>query len=252
MRCLACLVCSLSLFAGSLTFETRDGGILRGPTDQKRIALEFTGHEFGEGGGIILDQLKRHHAHASFFLTGDFLRNPEFRSLVRRIIEEGHYIGPHSDKHLLYCSWEAEKKTLVSREEFRLDLEANLRELERFGVHRRSVRYWVPAFEWYNAEIARWSAASGLQLINYTPGTRSNADYTGEADQNFVSSDSILKSILEKEQSDPNGLRGFLLLLHIGAGPGRKDKMHDHLGTLLDMLAARGYRFVRVDELLGR
>jgi len=248
----ACLIFILWLSAGNVVLETRDGGIVRGPKDQKRIALEFTGHEFGEGGEIILQQLRRHKARASFFLTGDFLRNPEFKELVKRIIRDGHYVGPHSDRHLLYCSWEEGRRTLVTREEFRLDLENNLKELERFGIRAGSVRYWLPAYEWYNAEIAQWSAASGLQLINYTPGTRSNADYTGEADKNFIASEAILKSILEREQSDPEGLNGFLLLLHIGAGPGRKDKMHARLGELLDALVARGYRFVRVDELLKR
>lgn len=252
MRSTARLALNLMLLAGAVALETRDGGIIRGPMHRKIIALEFTGHEFGEGGETILEQLKRHGARASFFLTGDFLRNPQFAKLVRRIIAGGHYVGPHSDKHLLYCSWEADRKTLVARDEFRLDLDNNLKELERFGISRKMVRYWIPAYEWYNAEIANWSAASGLQLINFTPGTKSNADYTGEADKNFVSSPAILMSILEKERSDPNGLNGFLLLLHIGAGPGRKDKMHDRLGALLDSLATRGYRFVRVDELLSR
>jgi peptidoglycan/xylan/chitin deacetylase (PgdA/CDA1 family) len=242
------LVLSLILAPGGAPVF-RDGGIVRGPSDRKAVALEFTGHEFAEGGEVILDQLGRHRARASFFFTGDFLRNPAFEGLIRRIIREGHYAGPHSDKHLLYCSWEG-KKTLVRRDEFRLDLGNNLKELERFGIPRASVRYWVPAYEWYNPEIAAWSAEAGLQLINFTPGTRSNADYTGEADRNFVPSEAILKSILEMARTDPDGLNGFLLLLHIGAGPGRRDKLHDRLDELLDALEAKGYRFVRVDELL--
>jgi peptidoglycan/xylan/chitin deacetylase (PgdA/CDA1 family) len=239
------------LFAGTSGVEYHDGAIVRGPKDLKKIALEFTGHEFGEGGEVILEQLRRHHARASFFFTGDFLRNPEFRKLVERTIEGGHYVGPHSDRHLLYCSWETGKRTLVSRDAFRHDLENNLKDLQGYGVARAGVRYWVPAYEWYNPEIARWSAEAGLQLVNFTPGTRSNADYTGEADKKFVSSQAILASILERERKDPHGLNGFLLLLHIGAGPARKDKMHDRLGKLLDTLAARGYQFVRVDELLA-
>ncbi len=238
----------VAVMALGMTAEIRDGGIIRGPKDRKRIALEFTGHEFGEGGRVILEQLRRHRAHASFFLTGDFLRNPEFESLIRDIVQDGHYIGPHSDKHLLYCSWETAKKTLVSRDEFRRDLLGNLKELERFGIHKPG--YWIPAYEWYNPEIVRWSAETGVRLINFTPGTRSNADYTGEADKNFVDSETILKSILAREESDPDGLSGFLLLLHIGAGPARKDKMHSRFGDLLDSLAARGYEFVRVDEML--
>jgi endoglucanase len=247
-----CLMGCLLLFAGAADFEVRNGGIVRGPTDQRRIALVFTGHEFGEGGDVILHQLRQRKVHASFFLTGDFLRNPEFKNLVQAIIAGGHYLGPHSDKHLLYCSWEADRKTLVTRDEFRLDLENNLKELEACGIKRSNVRYWLPAYEWYNAEIAGWSGQMALQLVNFTPGTRSNADYTGEADSNFVSSQAVLDSILEKVRSDQDGLNGFLLLLHIGAGPGRKDKMHGRLGELLDALASKGYQFVRVDELLRR
>ncbi len=48
----------------------------------------------------------------------------------------------------------------------------------------------------------------------------------------------------------PHGLNGFLLLLHIGAGPKRTDKFHTRFGELLDDLAGKGYQFVRVDELL--
>jgi peptidoglycan/xylan/chitin deacetylase (PgdA/CDA1 family) len=226
------------------------GGIVRGPSATRRIALEFTGHEFAEGGAIILNELARRGARASFFLTGDFLRTPEFAPLVRRIVREGHYLGPHSDKHLLYCDWETRDKTLVTIDAFTHDLENNLRAVEAFGVRRADVRYWVPPYEWYNAEIAGWSSSLGLTLVNFTPGTRSNADYTGEADRNFVPSQRIHDSILAREREDPDGLNGFLLLLHIGAGPGRTDKMHNRLGSLLDALSERGYRFVRVDELL--
>src|SRR5580765_7704637 len=70
--------------ACAATFDTRDGGIIRGPTGARRIALVFTGHEFAESGQIILDQLARHEAKASFFLTGDFLANTNFASLVHR------------------------------------------------------------------------------------------------------------------------------------------------------------------------
>lgn len=244
------LIGCLVLLAAAPSLELREGGIIRGPRDQRAIALVFTGHEFGEGGDVILRELERRHARASFFLTGDFLRNPGFSDLVRRIIAGGHYLGPHSDKHLLYCAWEPGKKTLVTRGEFLRDLEDNLAAVGKYGINRNLIGFWLPAYEWYNAEIAQWSSEAKLRLVNFTPGTRSNADYTGEADKNFVSSEAILKSILEREQVDPDGLNGFILLLHIGAGPGRKDKMHFRLGELLDSLSARKYRFERIDTML--
>ena len=226
----------------------RDGAIVRGPIAARRLALVFTGHEFAEGGETILDELAKHRAKGHFFLTGDFLDNPRFRALVRRIVAEGHGLGPHSDGHLLYCEWTSSRKTLVSKERFRADLLANLEKIERLGVGRP--RYFLPPYEHYNQEIALWSSELGLRLVNYTPGTRSSADYTEDTARNFVGSRAIFESILRREREDPHGLNGFLLLLHVGAGPGRSDKFHARFGALLDELARRGYRFIRLEELL--
>ena len=233
-----------------LDFEFREGGIIRGSKSKKQIALVFTGHTFGEGGETILNELARHHAKGSFFLTGEFLGRREFEPLIERILREGHYLGPHSDQHLLYCPWDGPKKTLVSSNEFFNDLRLNLLKIRHFSDEPLRLQYWLPAYEWYNQEIVEWSGELELALVNYTPGTRSNADYMEESDPNFVSSQAIYESIVKKEREDPHGLNGFLLLMHIGAGPGHADKMHARFGELLDYLAAKGYQFVRVDELL--
>lgn len=230
--------------------ELRDGGIIRGPIDKKRIALEFTADQFSEGGKIILDELAKHDVKASFFFTGNYFTNSANRKLAKRLLKEGHYLGPHSDKHLLYCPWEGPKETLVTKEVFARDLEANIERIEKLGVKRAEIKYWVPPYEHYNEEIVSWSRELGLRLINFTPGTRSTADYTEDDAKNFVSSKVIYESILKREKDDPNGLNGFLLLTHFGVGPKRTDKFYNHLGALLDELQRRGYEFVRVDELL--
>ena len=142
------------------------------------------------------------------------------------MVSAGHYVGPHSDQHLLYCAWDAARRTLVTREEFETDLQTNYRELLRFGVTRDRAKFFLPAFEHHNREIADWTGSLGLRLINHTAQTRSAADYTIDSDPRFVSSQAIEDSILGRESDDPNGLNGFLLLLHLGAGPGRSDKMH--------------------------
>src|SRR5208283_5176358 len=75
-------------------WQYRDGGVVRGPADKKRIALEFTADEYVEGAGPVLDELARRRIKSSFFLTGRCLRNPSNAPLVRRILAEGHYLGP--------------------------------------------------------------------------------------------------------------------------------------------------------------
>jgi peptidoglycan/xylan/chitin deacetylase (PgdA/CDA1 family) len=237
-------------FCATNQFEFRDGGIIRGPKDKKQIALEFTADQFSDGGKIILDELAKRGVKASFFFTGNFFTNSENTALAKRIVKEGHYLGPHSDKHLLYCPWEGPKKTLVSKELFRRDLENNLKKITKLGVKRTEIKYWIPPYEHYNEEIVSWSRELGLTLLNFTPGTRSTADYTEDDAKNFVSSKTIFDSIIKKEQGDSSGLNGFLLLAHFGVGPKRTDKFYNHIGALLDYLEKRGYEFVRVDELL--
>lgn len=241
-----------ALFAAAGEFRREHGGIVRGSRAEKRVALEFTGDQFAEGASAILDALKQRGLHASVFLTGRFLRNPQFRSIVERIRDEGHYLGPHSDQHLLYANWDQPPRLLVTETQVRSDLVANLRAIEQFGIPRTRVRYFLPPYEHYTAEIARWAQAEGLTLVNYTPGTRSATDYMEDADPRFVPAQEIVESILQAERTDPDGLNGFLLLMHLGAGPRRtRDHPYERLGALLDSLRSRGYQFVRVDELLA-
>jgi peptidoglycan/xylan/chitin deacetylase (PgdA/CDA1 family) len=90
----------------------------------------------------------------------------------------------------------------------------------------------------------------GHQLIDYTPGTLSNADYTTPDLKNYRSSEEIFRSIIKYEQSHPSGLNGFILLLHIGTDPKRTDKFYFKLPDLIQKLKARGYQFQTVEQLL--
>jgi len=225
-------------------------GVVRADTSVRRMSLVFTGGSFADGGGHIRQVLRDEGVKAAFFFTGDFYRTPAFEGLIRGLAADGHYLGAHSDRHLLYCPWEDREKTLVSREEFRADLEANFREMERFGIRRDEARLFIPPYEWYNREIAAWSRELGLTLFNFTPGTSSNADYTTPSMPGYLSSQTIFDRILAYEQKDPHGLNGFILLIHIGTDPERTDKFYFKLGDLIEALRKKGYALVRLDELL--
>jgi peptidoglycan/xylan/chitin deacetylase (PgdA/CDA1 family) len=238
------------LLAGESFVRDEYGAVIRGDIQSKKSALVFTGDKFGEGLEPILDTLKARRLRGSFFLTGNFLRNSKFEPLVERIVQEGHYLGPHSDAHLLYSPWDDRQRNLVSRSEFADDLHKNLAALQ--AVEQRppdAPVYFIPPYEWYNADHVRWSAELGLTLINFTPGSGSNRDYAREGDPRFIASRRIYDDILAYEQKDPHGLNGFLLLLHVGSG--RRDPFHPRLAPLCDELARRGYAMVRVDELLS-
>ena len=222
------------------------GAIIRGDATQKRIALIFTGGEHGEGTAPILAALRDCGVQASFFVTGDFLAVPELRALVPRMVAEGHYVGPHSHGHLLYCPWDDRERSLVTRQEFVADLERNMAELRTLGALPPKQRvFFIPPFEWFNADQVEWARELGVTLFNFTPGSGSNRDYIPESEPRFESSEQIRDNILAYEQTVPSGLNGFYLLLHLGSQ--RRDKMHTQIEVLVRELLKRGYEFVRVD-----
>jgi peptidoglycan/xylan/chitin deacetylase (PgdA/CDA1 family) len=225
------------------------GAIIRGDVNAKKLALVFTGDEKAESMAPILDELQDRKLKAAFFLTGKFVRNPKFLPLVKRAIRDGHCVGPHSDSHPLYCSWDDRDKSLVTEDFFTADLERNIASLRKLGALRDGGQtLFIPPYEWFNRDQVRWSKSLGVRLINFTPGSRSNRDYAPEGDAAFVPSQKIYDDILAYEKKDPHGLNGYILLLHVGSG--RKDPFHPRLGPLLEELTKRGYEFERVDELL--
>ncbi len=257
----ACVTLQLLLLATGCAATTRvdapdasrftldRGGITRGDRSRRELALVFTGGDYGEGSSHILDVLHRRRVQAGFFVTGDFLRKPGHDDVVRRMVAEGHYVGPHSDRHLLYAPWDDRDRSLVTQEEFRADLARNIADLRSLGALRDAGPvYFIPPYEWYNARQVAWARDMGVTLFNFSPGSGSNRDYVPEGEPRFVPSRTILADILAYERNDSDGLNGFILLLHVGAD--RRDKMFLLLESLLDELAARGYGFVRIDRLL--
>ncbi len=226
------------------------GAIIRGDSTQPSVCLVFTGDAFADGGDHIRAVLKRSQVPAAFFFTGNFYRNPAFAALIRGLRDDGHYLGAHSDRHLLYCSWEERDSLLLSRTAFIEDLAANYREMERYGIEKQDAPFFLPPYEWYNETIAQWTTDFGLQLVNFTPGTRSNADYTTPAMVNYLDSETIYRSILEYEQKAPQGLNGFLLLIHIGTDPARTDKFYRKLEKLIRVLKEKEYVFSSLQGLL--
>lgn len=231
-------------------FTYSHGGIIRGDSTKKNIALVFTGHEFAEGGNFIASTLQQKKTKASFFFTGKFYRNTAFKNIIQNLKKQGHLLAPHSAEHLLYCDWNNRDSLLITKEDFINDLLVNLDMMHGQGINTFNIKYFLPPYEWYNDSISMWTKEMGLQLINYTPGTLSHADYTTTKDKNYRNSEDIYTSIINYEKTNPAGLNGFIFLMHIGAGPDRTDKFYNRLPQLVEYLKQKGYHFQTVDQLL--
>lgn len=220
-----------------------EGAWIRSDTSSKTIYLCFTAHEFMEGLPFVMQTLQEQQIAASFFLTGDFVRTHP--ALTKQLYADGHYVGAHSDKHLLYCDWSRRDSLLVPLPAIRKDLTNNIRALQKTGIPKKESRFFMPPYEWYNKTISEDITQMGYYLVNFTPGTSSNADYTTPDMKNYLSSDSIMSRILRYEQTHRNGLNGFHLLIHVGTDPKRTDKFYHRLPELLKTLKEKGYQFDR-------
>ncbi len=215
-------------------------GIIRTDTTKKVVHLVFSGHEFDDGAQTIIETLKNQNIKGSFFFTGDFIRT--HAELVKQLKTYEHYIGPHSDKHLLYADWTKRDSLLISKEDFIFDLKNNYDALETLGINKNKSSIFLPPYEWYNDSISVWASEKGIKLINFTPGIISNADYTiPSMGKQYRSSEEIFNSIINFENK--NGLNGAIILVHIGTSPERTDKFYNKLNELIDILKSKGYEF---------
>lgn len=224
-----------------------DGGIIRTNPHKKIISLVFTAADKRDGEDAILTTLKKHGIKAGFFFTGEFYE--KFPDTIQRLLQGGHYVGSHSYGHLLYMPWENRDSLLVTQKEFEDDMEKSFQLLDKSGIPYKNAKYFIPPYEYYNQKISTWARGMGLQIINFTPGTLSNADYTTPNLKNYRSSKEIFNRILEKEKAE--GLNGNIMLFHFGTEDARTDKFyHGYLDKLIKILKKKGYKFVSIEDAI--
>ena len=238
-----------SATAAHLTTQTdnniyQDGGIIRTDPSVKHIDFVFTAADKADGAERIISTLRKYNIKGGFFFTGEFFEM--YPDVVRRLVAEGHYVGSHSYGHLLYAPWGNRDSLLVTKQEFEEDIFKSYKVLREFGI--TDAPYFIPPYEHYNATISSWARQLGLQVINYTPGTITNGDYTTPEMKRYFSSKEILGRIWEYERTDPNGLNGHIMLIHFGTDPARTDKFYDKLPGLIRELRRKGYSFTPLKD----
>lgn len=238
-----------SATAAHLTTQTdnniyQDGGIIRTDPSVKHIDFVFTAADKADGAERIISTLRKYNIKGGFFFTGEFFEM--YPDVVRRLVAEGHYVGSHSYGHLLYAPWGKRDSLLVTKQEFEEDIFKSYKVLREFGI--TDAPYFIPPYEHYNATISSWVRQLGLQVINYTPGTLTNGDYTTPEMKRYFSSKEILNRIWEYERTDPNGLNGHIMLIHFGTDPARTDKFYDKLPGLIRELRRKGYSFTPLKD----
>ena len=219
------------------------GAVVRVNPSEKSIYLIFSADSMFQGGDKVLKTLKKNKIKGSFFLTGNFLRLKEQKEMIERIIAENHYVGAHSDKHILYAPWDDRDRSLATPDSLATDIRRNYDELAKFGIGVSDAVWYLPPYEWYNKESVNVASWLGLRTMNFTPGTATPADYTTPDMKNYRSSEELITRLFDFEKRE--GLNGAIILIHPGVEDSRTDRLYDKLDDIIKRLKRLGYKFER-------
>ena len=243
LSALMSLRCSHKNMSYTLCDTDKYGSTIRIKQDgKKEIFLIFTADSMFEGGTFALDILKENECKASFFFTGNFLRDSLRNGyIVNRVLSEGHYLGPHGDKHILLADWDDQRRPLATPDSAVADMRACI---ERIPASIAGTLYVVPSFEWCGSEHTKAFREAGMTPLGLTPGFLTYRDYTTPDMMQYASSDSIWNNFIERLNSED--ISGSIVLIHLGTSDLRTDKFYDYLPRMIDSLRLHGYNVNRL------
>lgn len=196
---------------------------------ERTIALTFDDGPDPVWTPRILDVLKKHRVHATFFVVGSAATdNPD---VVRRIVAEGHEIGLHTLTHT----------DLGTAGQWQRELEVEGAQDTVVGITGQAVSLLRPPFSSENGSVTdgTWSAMKAL------------------ADQGYLT---VLSSLDSGDWRQPGvnaiegslaaaGREGEVVLMHDGGGA--RDQTVAALDAALSRYSDQGYRVTTVGDAVG-
>lgn len=189
-------------------------------TEKKQVSLTFDAAWGNEDTDIILDILKKHNLHVTFFMTGGWME--KYPEDVKKIYEAGHDVGNHSETHrnMSQLSVKEQKEEIMIPHQ---------RIKEQLGIDMNLFR--MPYGD-YNNEVVLTVRESGYEPIQWSVDSLDWKDY---------GADSIVNTVLNHESLT----NGAIILCHNGA-----KYTKDALERLIVGLEEKGYEIVPVSKLI--
>lgn len=189
-------------------------------TDKKQVALSFDAAWGNDDTQAILDILKKHDLHVTFFMTGGWVK--EYPDDVKAIQAAGHDLGNHSENH--------KNMSQLSDEECKEEiLKVHEKVKELTGVEMQLFR---PPYGDYDNEVILDVQACGYYPIQWSVDSLDWKDY---------GVNSIVDTVLNHEELK----NGAIILMHNGAKY-TKDALEEVITGLQD----KGYEIVPVSQLI--
>ena len=192
------------------------------PKADAYIALTFDDGPTGGSSGLtvkLLDALKKHNAHATFFMCG--YRIKDFHTHMDRYLGEGHEVGNHTMNHPMK-TLKGQSSSFVHEE-----VDSNTDLIESYVGQKPTVMR--PVGGAYDDNVKQCMKESGLPIINWSLDT---------LDWKNRDADIIYQKIVDNAQD------GDIVLMH-----DLRQCTVDGVSRAMDTLADRGFAFVTVSEL---
>lgn len=192
------------------------------PQADAYIALTFDDGPTGGSSGLtvkLLDALKEHNAHATFFMCG--YRIKDFHTHMDRYLGEGHEVGNHTMNHPMK-TLKGQSSSFVHEE-----VDSNTDLIESYVGQKPTVMR--PVGGAYDDNVKECMKESGLPIINWSLDT---------LDWKNRDADIIYQKIVDNAQD------GDIVLMH-----DLRQCTVDGVSRAMDTLADRGFAFVTVSEL---
>ena len=191
-------------------------------TEEPKIALTFDAAWGNEDTSEILEILKKHQVHVTFFMTGGWAES--YPEDVKAILADGHDLGNHSENHKNMSQLsDSEKKEEIMK------VHNRVKELTGYEMF-----LFRPPYGDYDNAVVKTALKCGYFPIQWDVDSLDWKDY---------GVDSILRTVCENEHLG----NGSIILCHNGA-----KFTAQALDSLITTLKEKGYTFVPVSELIYR
>lgn len=211
-----------NLISVSNSVNGRELPIYNVQTDAPKVALSFDAAWGNEDTKQILDILKKHNVHVTFFMTGGWVES--FPEDVKAIYEAGHDLGNHSQNH--------KNMSQLSDTEIRdeiMTVHEKVKELTGYEMF-----LFRPPYGDYDNEVITGTISCGYFPIQWSVDSLDWKNYG-------------VDSIIDKVCNNKNLTNGAIILCHNGA-----KYTAQALETMIVTLKEKGFEIVPVSELILR
>lgn len=205
-------------------YEQRGDILWEVPIHKKMIALTFDDGPHPKITPQILDLLNQYEAKATFFVVGN--RIDKNTDIILREINEGHEIGNHTFNHAMF-------NRNVSKQKISSEIEMTARKLQE-AAHV-SGGWFRPPGGYYNDRVVAAAKEQGYKVVMWS-WHQDTEDWKRPG----------VKKIAQKVIN--NARNGDIVLMHDFVQ--NSNQTIEALKIILPELAAQGYQFVTISQLL--